>query len=119
MRDQQGCPTYAPDIAAALLALIENSREWSGTPKLHFANKGAASWADFASAIFEEAARRGLPAATVEPITTAEYPTPAQRPHQSALDTGLISERFQIVPRHWSAALADFFDARSKLFTPR
>jgi dTDP-4-dehydrorhamnose reductase len=52
---------------------------------MHAAGDQAASWADFAQMVFAEQARRGLPAARVRRITTADYPTPARRPRNSVL----------------------------------
>jgi dTDP-4-dehydrorhamnose reductase len=105
--DQRGCPTFAGDLAAALmqvtLALIERPDGLSGT--YHFVNDGEASWAEFAAAIFAESARRGGPSARVREITTSEYPTPARRPANSRLATSLIRDRFGITPRRWDVAL--------------
>ncbi len=82
--DQIGTPTYVPDLAAALWAL------WQGKAKgvLHYTDSGAASWYDFAVAIQEEALALGLltRAVPVLPIATAQFPTPATRPHFSVLD---------------------------------
>lgn len=93
--DQIGSPTWAKDIAEAVtelgkLALDESlpqekREQIKGT--YHFTNSGTASWHDFAVAIFEEAKALNTPLAieTVHPITTADYPTPAQRPPYSVL----------------------------------
>ncbi|WP_242139321.1 dTDP-4-dehydrorhamnose reductase [Sphingomonas sp. TREG-RG-20F-R18-01] len=82
--DQIGCPTYAPALAAALWAMAGQD----ATGVYHFSDGGEASWFDFAVAIQEEAMARGLfdTAVPIIPITTAEYPTPAQRPAYSVLD---------------------------------
>ncbi len=105
--DQRGCPTFAGDLAQALmrvtLALLDRPDGLTGT--YHFVNDGEASWAEFAKAIFEASSRRGGPSARVTEITTAEYPTPARRPANSRLATGLIRDAFGVVPRHWSVAL--------------
>jgi dTDP-4-dehydrorhamnose reductase len=105
--DQRGCPTFAGDLAAALmrvtLALVERPDRLSGT--YHFVNEGEASWADFAATIFEASARRGGPSARVREITTAEYPTPARRPANSRLATKRIREAFGVEPRPWPVAL--------------
>jgi len=82
--DQIGTPTYAPGLAAALWTLSA-----LGTTGIHhYTDAGAASWYDFAVAIQEEALAAGLltQAVPVIPIATADYPTPAQRPHYSVLD---------------------------------
>jgi dTDP-4-dehydrorhamnose reductase len=76
--DQQGSPTWTGDLAPALLHLAE-----LGFPGLyHLSNAGEVSWHGLAKAIVDEA---GL-AVPVQPITTAEYPTPARRPAYSVLD---------------------------------
>lgn len=110
--DQIGSPTSAADLAEALAAvamrLAEEPGRSSGT--FHFANAGAVSWAGFAAEIFRQSALRGGPSATVEPIATADYPTPAQRPANSLLDCSAISAAYGIVPRPWQDALGDILD---------
>ncbi|MCC2978210.1 dTDP-4-dehydrorhamnose reductase [Sphingomonas sp. PL-96] len=110
--DQHGSPTSAADLAAALLTiamrLAENPAAPGGT--FHFSNAGAASWADFAAEIFRQSAERGGPTATVEAITTAEYPTPARRPANSLLSHAAIQRAYGITPRPWAEALGDILD---------
>ncbi|MEN5116596.1 sugar nucleotide-binding protein, partial [Luteimonas sp. TWI662] len=69
----------------------------------------------FAEAIFEGALARGLiaRAPTVEPITTADYPTPAKRPAYSRLDTGALERDFGVVLPEWQAALGSVLDTLS------
>jgi dTDP-4-dehydrorhamnose reductase len=106
--DQQGSPTSAADIAAAIAAIVQRiasgSRGW-GT--YHFTGGGAVTWHGFAEAIFELAAPWRGPPPRVEAITTADYPTPACRPANSVLDCRRIGDTFGIVPRPWREALAD------------
>jgi dTDP-4-dehydrorhamnose reductase len=82
--DQIGTPTYAPGLAQALWNL------WQGGAHgmYHYTDAGVASWYDFAVAVQEEAIAMGLLATAVPvvPITSADYPTPATRPHYSVLD---------------------------------
>ncbi|MBV9014269.1 MAG: sugar nucleotide-binding protein, partial [Alphaproteobacteria bacterium] len=79
-------------------------RHW-GT--YHYAGAGAVTWHGFAEAIFEVAVQwRGAPP-KVEPITTAEYPTPARRPANSVLDCSRIARMFGVRPRPWREALAE------------
>lgn len=110
--DQHGSPTSAADLAAALLTiamrLVEDPAAPSGT--FHFSNAGAASWADFATEIFRQSAARGGPTATVEAITTADYPTPARRPANSLLSHAAIQRAYGITPRPWADALGDILD---------
>jgi len=110
--DQQGSPTGAADIAAAIATVVQRiadgNTSW-GT--YHFTGAGAVTWHGFAEAIFELAAQwnanwRGAPP-RVDAITTADYPTPARRPANSVLDCTRIGEAFGIVPRPWRAALAE------------
>ena len=69
----------------------------------HYTSAGSVSWCGFADAILSEAARAGfaLRTQTVEPITTADYPTPAQRPAWSVLDTGRIEADLGLPIPHW------------------
>jgi dTDP-4-dehydrorhamnose reductase len=82
--DQIGTPTYAPGLASALWVLAGKGV----TGIHHYTDSGAASWYDFAVAIQEEALAIGLldTAVPVIPIATADFPTPARRPHYSVLD---------------------------------
>jgi dTDP-4-dehydrorhamnose reductase len=106
--DQIGCPTYAGDLADALLALAAMPEL---PPILHYCGDGATSWFDFARAIVAEARRHvALVCERVEPITTAEYPTAARRPAYSVLDTSKIRS-LGIAPRAWSSALHDVIPA--------
>lgn len=109
--DQRGTPTAAPDLAAALIriAISPDLRDRAGT--YHFANRGETTWCGFARHIFAQSAGRGGPSATVEAITTAEYPTPARRPLNSRLSTAKIERDFGIVPRAWEDAIAEVVDA--------
>ena len=114
--DQRGSPTSAADLAAALVhiavRLAEDADAPSGT--FHFSNAADAangvSWAGFAAEIFRQSALRGGPAATVEPIATVDYPTPARRPANSLLSHDAIRQAYGIEPRPWQAALGDILD---------
>lgn len=100
--DQIGRPTFAPDLAAAVIAL---ARAQPGPGIYHFANAGQVTWFGLASAVRELAHRP----ATVVPITTAEYPTPARRPAWSVLSTARF-ERALYSPRPWREALAEHLE---------
>lgn len=110
--DQVGSPTSAGDLAAALVMiaarLVEDPEAPVGT--FHFSNAGATNWASFAAEIFRQSQARGGPSATVEPITTADYPSPARRPSNSLLDHAAIAKAYGIVPRPWQEALGDILD---------
>jgi dTDP-4-dehydrorhamnose reductase len=106
--DQQGRPTSAQDIAQTLSLIVTQAIQ--GEAKLgtfHFANSGDTNWADFARMIFELSHKRGGPSAHVTSITTADYPTPAKRPHNSRLDTRKLEAVYGIKPRPWTEALND------------
>ena len=102
--DQVGCPTATHTLAVACWAAI--GRQLSGV--LHWSDAGAASWYDFAYAIGELGAARGLLAqpAQVLPITSADYPTPARRPSYSLLDCAGSRKDLGLAPVHWRQALA-------------
>ena len=102
VRDQVGSPTYARDLAEAILAMLPQIGDRRGDI-YHFTNDGICSWADFASAIMHEA---GLPC-RVRPITTAEYPSPAVRPACSILLKEKIQRDFGIVLKPWQQSLKD------------
>jgi dTDP-4-dehydrorhamnose reductase len=101
--DQIGTPTWARGLARALWRGIELGV--SGTH--HWTDAGVASWYDFAVAIQEEALTLGLLARAVpiEPIPTAEYPTPAKRPAYSVLDKTETWAALGEQAPHWRASL--------------
>ena len=98
--DQIGTPTAANSIATAIWAITARP---SLTGIYHWTDAGIASWYDFAVAIAEEWAARSQSAtpATVIPITTPEYPTPARRPAFSVLDQRATRAALEMTPRHW------------------
>jgi len=108
--DQQGCPTAASDLAAAILTLAERAAmrgcAW-GT--YHCCNAGSATWFALASAVFQAAALAagGTPVPRLVPVTTAEFPRPARRPHHSVLDCRRLAAGFGIEMRPWDQALAE------------
>jgi len=101
--DQRGGPTAAADIAAALVAIARAFAAGRGvTGVFHFSGAPTVSWREFAEAIFREA---GLSVA-VEPIAAADWPTPARRPANSALDCGRLAAAYGIGQPDWRVALA-------------
>lgn len=103
--DQQGSPTSAADLAAALIDAAESLKDSptvAGT--YHFSNSGITTWYEFAKAIFEI---RGGEAPRMTPISTADYPTAAKRPAWSVLDTTSFERAFAITPRPWRDALSE------------
>lgn len=106
--DQIGSPTWSDDIAQAIAKLLTKSQADStiqGT--YHFSNSGVASWYDLALAVFEEGKQLGFPLKIqqVTPITTADYPTPAQRPAYSVLSKSKITTALGVNPPHWRESL--------------
>lgn len=98
--DQVGTPTYARDLAAAILEILPKIDNTS--PQIyHYSNEGVVSWYDFARAIFELS---GI-TCDVNPITTDQYPTPAQRPHYSLLNKAKIKSDYGISIPYWRESL--------------
>jgi dTDP-4-dehydrorhamnose reductase len=118
--DQYGAPTSATDLAAALahIARALASKAEAPTGTFHFSNAGATTWADFATEIFRLSAARGGPSAGVEPITTADFPTPARRPAYSLLSTDRIKAVYGVSPRNWQDAISDIIDELIPSRTP-
>ena len=98
--DQAGTPTYAADLAEAILYII-SSQQWKAGI-YHFSNEGNITWYDFAVAIKELSGS----SCKVIPISTAEYPTPAKRPVYSVLDKTKIQQTFGISVKDWKTSLA-------------
>jgi dTDP-4-dehydrorhamnose reductase len=100
--DQIGRPTYAKDLAVATIKIIN---EVSGGKIIkgvyHYANKGVTSWFEFAQQIKINA---GL-SCELNPINTAQFPTPAKRPTYSVLDTQKIESAINIDIPSWEASL--------------
>ena len=101
--DQVGAPTRTASLAAALWRAVE--RRVPGT--LHWTGAGVASWYDFAVAIAEEGAARGLVPAgrRVRPIPASAYPTPAARPPFGVLSLVRTSRELGLTPEHWRDGL--------------
>jgi len=107
--DQEGCPTSAFDIADATIAIAQklaaepDNAAQRGT--FHLAALGHTNWAGFARAILAGSQRRKGPGASVIPIATTDYPTPARRPKNSVLDTRRLAETYEINLPGWQASL--------------
>ncbi len=97
--DQVGTPTYARDLAEAILVMIGAKKDQFGI--YHYSNEGVASWYDFTKAIFEYKDIK-IP---VKPILTEAYPTPAKRPHFSVLNKQKIKSAFDLEIPHWRESL--------------
>jgi len=109
--DQRGCPTFAGDLADAILALAVRLRDGrvadNGFGTFHCVNQGAVTWYGFARKIFEIAAPVLGRKPIVEAITTAEYRTRVRRPANSVLDCSRLSRVHGLTLRPWEAALAE------------
>lgn len=104
--DQIGAPTWAGAIAQSTRQLIERWRD--GKPGAwgvyHLTAAGETSWFGFAQAIGQQLSKAGKPCATLEPIPSSAYPTPAKRPLNSRLDCSRLQ-------REWGVSQADWHDA--------
>jgi len=100
VNDQRGCPTFASDLAKAIMELIETP--YYGT--YHVTNQGETTWYDFAVKILKEA---GVDT-PVRPIKTSELGRPAPRPAYSVLSGLFFSERGFTPLRHWEDALVEY-----------
>jgi dTDP-4-dehydrorhamnose reductase len=99
--DQIGTPTYARDLAVAIMTAINEGI----VPGIyHFSNEGVTSWYDFTKAIHRIA---GIKECQVRPLHTAEYPTPANRPHYSVLDKTRIKTVYGIEIPYWEDSLEE------------
>lgn len=102
--DQVGSPTYARDLATAILQIVEQLEKGNKQYGIfHYSNAGITNWSDFARQIAQQASLSCI----VNGITTAAYPTPAKRPAYSVMDTGKISTAYGIVMRDWKEALKE------------
>ena len=105
--DQVGCPSSTLNLATACWTTITQGSQTTLPPILHWSDAGAASWYDVAVAIGELGHSLGLvdAPAKVNPITTADYPTPASRPNYSLLDCATTRAALQLDGQHWQEAL--------------
>jgi dTDP-4-dehydrorhamnose reductase len=105
VNDQYGCPTYAADLAGAIMTIIK-SKVKSKNSKIedqvfNYCNTGVINWYQFAVAIKELTQSNCI----VNPIPTTQYPTPAKRAAYTALDTTLIKNTFGITIPEWKESL--------------
>ncbi len=100
--DQVGTPTYAKDLASAILKIhpiLKNEK-----PQIyHYSNEGVLSWYDFAKEIMKMAKLD----CKVNPLKTSQYPTPAKRPHFSLLDKSKIKTDFGLEIAYWKDSLSE------------
>jgi len=103
--DQIGTPTYARDLAVAIFAAISQGIQ---PGVYHYSNEGVISWYDFTKAIHRIA---GINTCKVRPLHTAEYPTPANRPHYSVLDKTKIKQTYGIEVPYWEESLRECMES--------
>jgi len=102
VNDQQGCPTYAADLAQIIMNIIEgteNNNDYNGI--VNYCNSGVTTWFDFAVAIkeFENSSCK------IFPVPASQYPTPAKRPPYSVLDTSKIKKMLHTNIPSWKESL--------------
>lgn len=106
--DQIGAPSYAPDIADAVVAIARNLVEDGDARRagvFHMTGGGETSWAGFAAEIFQLSAQAGGPSARVREIATSDYPTPAKRPANSRLNCDRLAATHGVRLPDWRDAL--------------
>ncbi len=106
--DQVGTPTYARDLACAIMTIVGKGIQ---PGVYHFSNEGVISWYDFAKAIHRLA---GITTCKVRPLHTTEYPTPAQRPPFSVLDKTKIKQTYGIEIPYWEESLKECIEKLSQ-----
>ena len=110
--DQVGSPTYAADLAVALLSIIVESEKGNFVPGIyHFSNEGVCSWYDFAKCIHR---LYGITSCAVSPIESCDYITKAQRPHYSVLNKHKIKTVFATPVPYWEDSLKLCIDKLKK-----
>lgn len=102
VNDQTGCPTYAADLALAIMRIIKSGRSWENPGIFHYCNAGITTWHGFAVAIKKLIDSSCI----VNPISTAEYITAAGRPGYSVLDCSKIKKAYNnIETPPWKVSL--------------
>ena len=108
--DQVGTPTYALDLAKAIVAVLNdyktsascNLTEYTKTGIYHYSNEGVCSWFDFTKMIAEY---NGTTACDIQPCHSDEFPSPVKRPSYSVLDKSKIKQEFGIAVPYWTESL--------------
>ena len=98
--DQTGTPTYAYDLAIAVVAALKNPMEGI----YHYSNEGVCSWFDFTKMIAEYAGNTGC---DIQPCHSFEFPSPVKRPAYSVLDKTKVKDTFDISVPYWTVSLKE------------
>jgi dTDP-4-dehydrorhamnose reductase len=111
VEDQRGSPTYAPHLVAAILELARqlSARKGDDGPwgVYHAAGTGTTTWLGLAEEVFRRSAALGGPTAAVDPIGSADYPTPAARPANSQLDCAKLEHTFGVRLPAWQDGVSE------------
>lgn len=114
--DQVGAPTYAMHLAQAMVSALQKAQAMSVFPSgiFHACGAGETSWHGFATAIFEQARKRGevLAVREVKAIETSHYPTPAKRPLNSRLDCSKLERVLGVRLPHWEQGLSECMERK-------
>ena len=104
--DQYGCPTYAGDLASAIIALLHQP---SSRGIFHYGGNKSVSWFEFTQAIFQTASTQipGFKAPELKAIASSEYPMPTPRPSYSVLDCRRIESEVGVKASDWRKALTE------------
>ena len=109
--DQVGAPTYAGDLAKAMLRVVEADTQGAFVPGVyHFSNEGVCSWYDFAVKILQLANLH----CHIRPIETKDYPTKAARPHFSVLNKKKFKTTYNVTIPHWEESLKGCMERMEK-----
>ncbi|MHC1705185.1 MAG: dTDP-4-dehydrorhamnose reductase [Tenuifilaceae bacterium] len=108
--DQVGSPTYAKDLANAILAIVNKGKENFKPEIFHYSNEGVCSWYDFAVEIVSYTKLE----CKISPIETKDYPLPAKRPHYSVFNKAKIRNLYQLEIPHWRKSLNDCLNIMMK-----
>ena len=99
--DQVGTPTYALDLAKAIVVVLEKF-DGSQSGIYHYSNEGVCSWFDFTMMIAEY---NGTTACRVQPCYSSDFPSPVTRPSYSVLDKSKIKSVFEVEVPYWTDSL--------------
>lgn len=112
--DQRGSPTFAADLAFALLAIARQEESQWGGGLLHLRNGGETTWFEFAREILDQA---GYDDVKIDPVPTSTFPTPATRPHFSVLDCSWAESKGIAMPP-WRDALTRYLASADCRYDP-